>query len=112
MTVLPVKIIALRVDGAALAWTVLVAIAVGAVFGLAPAFRLSRGNLQETLKDGGAGMTLGRGHERLRSGLAVSEVALACVLLIGAGLLPRSFPPARCRSRLRSRSCSRHQNRS
>jgi predicted permease len=81
----------LRVDGAALAWTVFVAIAVGVIFGVVPALRFSRGKLQETLKDGGAGMTLGRGQERLRSALVVSEVALACVLLIGAGLLLRSF---------------------
>ncbi len=80
-----------RVDGAALAWTVLIAISVGAVFGLAPAFKVSGGNLQESLKDGGAGVSQGRRHERLRSTLVVSEVALACVLLVGAGLLLRSF---------------------
>lgn len=80
-----------RVDGVALAWTVLIAISVGAVVGLAPAFKVSGGNLQEALKDGGPGMSHGRRHERLRSALVVSEVALACVLLIGAGLLLRSF---------------------
>ena len=80
-----------RVDGAALGWTILVAMSVGLVFGLAPAFKISGGNLQEALKDGGAGMSQGRRHERLRSTLVVSEVALACVLLIGAGLLLRSF---------------------
>ena len=80
-----------RVDGAALAWTVLIAISVGVVFGLVPAFKLSGGNVQETLKDGGPGMSQGRRHERLRSMLVVSEVALACVLLVGAGLLLRSF---------------------
>ena len=80
-----------RVDGAALMWTLLVAISVGAVVGLAPAFKVSRGSLQEALKDGGPGMSQGRGHERLRSTLVVSELALACVLLIGAGLLLRSF---------------------
>ncbi len=80
-----------RVDGAALGWTVLIAISAGVIFGLAPAFRISSGNLQDTLKDGGQGMSQGRGHERLRSTLVVSEVALACVLLIGAGLLLRSF---------------------
>ena len=47
--------------------------------------------MQETLKDGGPGMSQGRRHERLRSVLVVSEMALACVLLIGAGLLLRSF---------------------
>ncbi len=81
----------LRVDGAALMWTLLIAVSVGAVVGLAPVFKVSRGSLQEALKDGGPGMSHGRGHERLRSTLVVSEVALACVLLIGAGLLLRSF---------------------
>lgn len=81
----------LRLDGAALGWTVLIAMSVGAVFGLAPAFRVSSGNVQEVLKDGGPGMSQGRSHERLRATLVISEVALACVLLIGAGLLLRSF---------------------
>jgi predicted permease len=80
-----------RVDGPALAWTLLTAIAVGVVFGLAPAFRVSGGNLQDALKDGGAGMSHGRGHERMRSVLVISELTLACVLLIGSGLLLRSF---------------------
>ena len=80
-----------RVDGAALAWTVLITISAGAVFGLVPAFKVSGANLQEALKDGGAGMSQGRGHERLRSTLVISELALACVLLVGAGLLLRSF---------------------
>jgi predicted permease len=80
-----------RVDSAALAWTVLIAMSAGAIFGLAPAFKVSGRNLQEGLKDGGPGMSQGRRHERLRSTLVVSEVALACVLLIGAGLLLRSF---------------------
>ena len=80
-----------RVDSAALAWAVLIAVSVGLLFGLAPAFRVSSGKLYEALKDGGPGMSHGRKHERLRSTLVVSEVALACVLLVGAGLLLRSF---------------------
>jgi len=80
-----------RVDAAALGWTVLIAIAVAAIFGVAPAFKMSGGNLQEALKDGGPGMSQGRGHERVRSVLVISEVALACVLLVGSGLLLRSF---------------------
>lgn len=80
-----------RVDGAALAWTMAVAISVAALFGLLPALKASRGNLQDALKDGGAGMSRGRRHERVRSTLVVWEVALACVLLVGAGLLLRSF---------------------
>jgi predicted permease len=80
-----------RVDETALAWTVLLAMSVGVIAGLAPAFRIPRGNLQESLKDGGAGMSQGKRHERVRASLVVSEVALACVLLVGAGLLLRSF---------------------
>ncbi len=82
---------AVRVDGAALGWTVLIAISVAALFGLAPAFKVMGGSLPEALKDGGAGMSQGKRHERLRSVLVISELALACVLLIGAGLLLRSF---------------------
>jgi predicted permease len=81
----------LRIDGATLAWTVVIAILSGAAFGLAPGLKMSSGNLQETLKDSGSGAGEGRKHEGLRSALVVSEVALACVLLVGAGLLLRSF---------------------
>src|SRR5262249_7094487 len=80
-----------RVDATALAWTVAIAIFAGVIFGIAPAFRISGGNLHNALKDGGPGMSRGRSHERLRSTLVVSEVALAGVLLVGAGLLLRSF---------------------
>ena len=80
-----------RVDGRALIWTMLIAVAAGVLFGLAPALRISRGDLQESLKDSGHGTSEGRKHERMRSALVISEVALACVLLVGAGLLLRSF---------------------
>lgn len=80
-----------RVDGSALAWTVLVAVVAAVLFGLIPGFRASDVNLQEALKDAGPGMSEGRKHDRLRGALVISEVALACVLLIGAGLLLRSF---------------------
>jgi predicted permease len=80
-----------RVDGAALGWTVLVAVMTALVFGLAPGLRMASGNLQEALKDGGHGSSDGRKHERMRAVLVISEVALACVLLVGAGLLLRSF---------------------
>ncbi len=81
----------IHVDGAALGWTVLIALLVGVLFGLAPAFKMSAGNLQNTLKDNGCGMAAGRSHERFRATLVVSEIALACVLLVSAGLLLRSF---------------------
>jgi predicted permease len=81
----------IRVDGSALLWTLLLTLAVGIVFGLAPGFAVSAGNTQETLKDAGRGTSEGRGHGRMRSILVVSEIALACVLLVGSGLLLRSF---------------------
>jgi len=80
-----------RVDGVALAWTLLVAVAAAVFFGLAPGLRISCGNLQEALKDAGHGMRAGRKHDGLRAVLVISEVALACVLVIGAGLLLHSF---------------------
>ena len=81
----------LRIDGLALGWTVVIAVLTAAVFGLLPGLRIASGNLQEVLKDSGAGAGLGRKHERVRAALVVSEIALACVLLVSAGLLLRSF---------------------
>ncbi len=80
-----------RVDGAALLWMLLIAVTAAVLFGFAPGLKISAGNLQDALKDTGQGMSAGRKHERLRAVLVISEVALACVLLIGAGLLLRSF---------------------
>jgi len=81
----------LHIDGAALAWTLLIAISAAVLFGLVPGLRMAGGNLYETLKDSGQGSGQSRKHDRIRSILVVSEVALACVLLVGAGLLLRSF---------------------
>jgi predicted permease len=81
----------LRIDGPALGWTVLVAVFTATIFGLLPGLRIASGNLQEMLKDSGPGAGLGRKHESIRAGLVIVEVALACVLLVSAGLLLRSF---------------------
>jgi predicted permease len=81
----------LQIDGAALGWTVLIAVFAAVFFGLVPGIRMATNNIQETLKDSGPGSGSGRKHERLRSILVATEVALACVLLVGAGLLLRSF---------------------
>lgn len=81
----------LHLDAQALAWTVIIAIFTAMVFGLLPGLRMASGNLQETLKDSGPGAGQGRKHERLRAALVVSEIALACMLLVSAGLLLRSF---------------------
>ena len=81
----------LQIDGAALAWTCFIAVFAAALFGLVPGLRMAGSNIHESLKDTGAGSGQSRKHERVRSILVVSEVALACVLLVGAGLLLRSF---------------------
>jgi predicted permease len=81
----------LRIDGAALGWTVLIAVFAAGLFGLVPGLRMAGGNFQEALKDSSSGSGKGRRHEHIRAVLVVSEVALACVLLVGAGLLLRSF---------------------
>lgn len=80
-----------RVDATVLEWTLLIAIAAAVLFAAAPGLRMSSGNLQEVLKDSGQGLSEGRKHDRLRSTLVITEIALACVLLVGAGLLLRSF---------------------
>jgi predicted permease len=81
----------LRIDGHALGWTVLMALFTAMLFGVLPGLRAASGNLQEALKDSGPGAGLGRKHERVRAALVISEVALACMLLVSAGLLLRSF---------------------
>jgi putative ABC transport system permease protein len=81
----------LGVDGQALAWTLVIAAASAVLFGLAPALKISDKNLQAALKESGHGTSEGKKHEQVRATLVVSEVALACVLLVGAGLLFRSF---------------------
>jgi putative ABC transport system permease protein len=79
----------INVDSRVLAFTIGVSVLTGIIFGVVPALHASKPDLNETLKDAGRGST-GRRH-LFRSGLVVSEVALTLVLLIGAGLMIRSF---------------------
>lgn len=80
-----------RTDGTALAFTMAMAVAAGIVFGLAPAFQARGAGLHDALKEAARGSTDGRGRRLVRSALVVSEIAFACVLLVGAGLLIRSL---------------------
>jgi hypothetical protein len=81
----------IRVDSTALGWTLFIAVSAAAICGLVPGLKMSCTDLQPSLKDMGHGTSAGKRHQRLRSSLVVSEVALACMLLVGAGLLLRSF---------------------
>ncbi|HWA87462.1 MAG TPA: ABC transporter permease [Opitutus sp.] len=81
----------IALDGRALGFACVLALVTGIAFGLVPAFQASRVNLNEALKDGGRGTSEGGRRQRLRSGLVVAEVAIALILLVGAGLLFRSF---------------------
>ena len=80
-----------RIDGSALLFTLLAAVGCGVLFGLLPALRGTSLSLREGLQDGGRGSSGGKRHAWVRDGLVVSELAFACILLVGAGLLIRSF---------------------
>ncbi len=80
----------IRLDTPVFIFTAVLSILTGILFGMAPAMQTARGDLQETLKEGGRTST-GSARHALRSILVVSEVALSLALLIGAGLLLKSF---------------------
>ncbi len=80
-----------QIDSTVLLVTLAIAIGTGLIFGLVPALATGKPDLTEALKEGGRGSTSSRRHNRLRNGLVIGEVALALVLLTGAGLLLKSF---------------------
>jgi putative ABC transport system permease protein len=84
----------IRLDGRVLLFTMGLSLLTGLIFGLAPALQTSQLNLSETLKEGGrtgGGGAGGRRAQRIRGAFIVAEVALTLALLVGAGLLVRSF---------------------
>ena len=82
---------AIFLDGWALGFTVPASLLTGIFFGLAPAFQSSKADLNNSLKENVGRATSGTGRRRLRSALAVSEIALSLVLLTGAALLIETF---------------------
>jgi putative ABC transport system permease protein len=72
-------------------FTLIISVVTGLLFGLVPAWQTTKTNFNEALKEGGKGSSGKGSHNRARSLLVVSEVALSMVLLIGAGLMIRSF---------------------
>ena len=80
---------AIHADGWALIFTIAISLVTGLIFGLVPAFAASKAKVHDAMKEGARGSSAG--GNRLRNVFAVSEVALALVLLIGAGLVMKSF---------------------
>lgn len=91
-----VRFTGVQVDGPVLVFVFGISLLTGIVFGIAPAWRASRADFAQSLKEGGRSATAGPSGQLLRKWLVISEIALALVLLVGAGLLMKGF------SRLRS----------
>lgn len=79
------------VDGAALAFAAAASVLTGVLFGVLPAWRMAKLDPSLALRDGTRGMTSGRGQYRLHNSLVIAETAVGLVLLVGSGLLIRSF---------------------
>jgi putative ABC transport system permease protein len=81
----------ISIDGRVLVFTLLASMLTVVVFGLLPAFQTASHELRDGLNEGGRGGTGGRRRSRLRASLVVTEMALALILLVGAGLMMQSF---------------------
>ncbi|MBO0721441.1 MAG: ABC transporter permease, partial [Blastocatellia bacterium] len=81
----------LSIDSRVLGYTLMISLITGVLFGLAPALQASKPDLNQALKQGGWSAGLGTGGNWLRNTMVITEIALALVLLIGAGLLIQTF---------------------
>jgi putative ABC transport system permease protein len=79
------------IDGRVLAFSLAISVLTALIFGLVPALQASNPDLNESLKEGGRSSTTGVQGKQVRNALVIAEVAIALVLLIGAGLMIRSF---------------------
>ena len=85
------RVAGVALDGRVLVFTAAVALATSVIFSLVPALRALKTDLTDSLKDGGQSASAGGARQRFRNGLVVVEMALAVVLLVGAGLMLRSL---------------------
>jgi putative ABC transport system permease protein len=79
------------VDRWVLAYTLEISLLTGILFGMFPAWQLTRTDVNESIKEGGRSGSVSRGRKRVRSALIVSEIAISMVLLVGAGLMIKSL---------------------
>lgn len=86
-----VRLPSAHVDGRVVVFTLLVSLVTGVIFGLVPALQSLRSNVNESLKEGGRDTLGGRHGNRTRATLVITEAVLAFVLVIGAGLMIKSF---------------------
>ena len=85
------RVAEIGVDGRVLGFTLGISVLTGLIFGLVPAWTASRGHVGDALKESGRSSTAGSARQRLRSAFVVVELAVALVLLVGAGLLVKTF---------------------
>ncbi len=86
---------AIRIGPAVLGFTAVLSVLAGLIFGLLPVLKLARPRLATALKEGGRSSSDGRSRHRARNALVVAEIALAVVLLVGSGLMMRTFQAMR-----------------
>ncbi len=85
----------ISIDGTVLAFTLAVSLVAGILFGIIPVFRYARPRIVNALREGGRSASDGRERHAVRNGLVVSQIALALVLLVGSGLMIRTFQAMR-----------------